>query len=534
MTHTDEARAAPRLPRAWLLAHLGTLVIVGAVLVVAGSGQWFFYDEWDFLRSDAEWSLLAPHNGHLSLFPQLLTTLVKSVVGLHSYWPYLALTIAAHLAVVHMVWRLMMRTGAAPAIALVTALAFGVLSPSVENTLWAFQVGFITPVATGIAAFLFAMRPDLRTRDSIAISVLLLVGVGFASTGLPFVVAVIGYILVRHGWRAALLPAVSFLVVYGTWYLLFARGTTGADGFGAKSLGDVVVRMPEFILHAVVDSLGKTLPMGEIAGALVVAVVVGVVIDLRRTPVRDIGPVYWLVIAAAVFAVLTAYTRVGLGVENASAGRYVYIYGALVAPLIARLLSALVGRSLVATVVVCSMLLVYAGYNAGGTISAGRNQAGLEQTVKRTISAALTLDDGSDELSNRTPAAVVAPTLTMSDIRDFVARGYFEPVDFTPEDLLSAQVNLLLTAEPVPGDAPAAEDCAPAQDEWVAVDPAEDEVWVASPGMVRVIANEDDVQAFGTQIPFSEEGMHRLSGLDEDVALRLAVGDAGGVCVISR
>ncbi|WP_194398869.1 hypothetical protein [Microbacterium ureisolvens] len=506
---------------------------MAVVLVVAGRGQWFFYDEWDFLRADAEWSLLAPHNGHLSLFPQLLTTLVKLGAGLHSYWPYLALTIIAHLAVMHMVWRVMMRTGAAPAIALVSALAFGVLSPGTENTLWAFQVGFITPVATGIGALLLANRPELRIRETVGVCVLLIVGVGFASTGLPFVVAVVGLIIVRHGWRAAIAPVGSFVVVYGSWYLVFARGTTGSDGFGAKSLGDVLIRMPEFILQGLIDSLAKTLPSAALAAPLVVAIVIGAVLDLRRTPVREVGPVYWLVVAAGVFAVLTAYTRVGLGVENASAGRYVYIYGALLTPLVARLLSGLVRRSILATIVVCVMVLAYAGFNAAGTVSAGRAQAELEQTVKRTISAALSIDDGGDDLSNRTPAALVAPTLTMADIRDFVARGYFEPVPFGPEDLLAAEVNLLLTPESIPGDEPPADACVPAQEGWIPVRLDEDAVWVAQSGMVRVIANDGPLQGFGTQIPFSGAGLHRLDGIDDDVALRLNVEDAGGVCVVA-
>jgi len=521
------------IPRKWMIAHLVSLALVGLVMVIAARGQWFFYDEWDFLAERAEWSLLAPHNGHLSFFPQLLTTLVKGAVGLHSYWPYLALTLLAHLAVVHMVWRLMMRLDDSPVIVLLVALVFGLLAAGTENTLWAFQIGFIAPLATGIAALLLAMRPSLPPWRLAGISVLLLAGVGFASTGLPIALAVMLFIAVRHGWRKALVVAASFALVYGTWYLLFARGTTGSDGFGAQTIGDVLVRMPEYVAHGLVDSLGKALPSAGLAPALVLLIVLGIILDVRRSGARALDASYFLAFAALVFAVLTAYTRVGLGVESASAGRYVYIYGALFAPLIGRLLSRLVGTSRAATAVVSVILLVLAGYNAGGTIVAGREQAAIEQTVNRTISAALTIDDGSAELAGRTPAAAVAPTLTMADVRAFVARGQYTPVPFTPTDLLDAQVNLLLTATPVDGATPDPRDCEPVVDGWVSIDPESQAVYAPTPGIVRVSAEEDGVQSFRAQIPITDAGMNELSGLDSSVDLRLGSDDAGGLCVVT-
>lgn len=528
------ARSGVVIPRGWMVAHAATLAVIAAVTVVAGRGQWFFYDEWDFLAERAEWSLLAAHNGHLSLFPQLLTTLVKGAVGLHSYWPYLTLVIVAHLAVVHFIWRLMMRTGVQPLIALLTALVFGLISPAADNTLWAFQVGFITPVATGIAALLLAMRSNLTVPRILGIIGLLLVGVGFASTGLPMALAVIVFLAVRHGWRPAAAVTGAFAIVYGVWYLVFARGTVGSDGFGARTLGDLLVRMPEFIAHAFIDSVGKVLPFVELGTAVLVVIGIAMIVDLRRTSLQGISPTYYLVLAAVAFAVLTAYTRVGLGVENASAGRYVYIYGALFSPTIGRLLSRLVGGSRVATSIVAALLLFVAGYNAGATVQAGREQAAVEQTVNRTISAALTLDDGSEALANRTPAAAVAPTLTMGDIRAFVRRGQYTTVPFTPTDLLDARVNLLLTATQVPGAAPDPEECAPAADGWVRVDPDAQLVYAPTSGTVEVIAQEGDVRTYRAQIPISEPGVNELTGLDSSVELQLDAGALGGLCVVPK
>lgn len=517
----------------WWAWHGVWLAAVAVIVIYAARGNWFFYDEWDFLRADMQWNLLAPHNGHLSFFPRLLTASVESVFGIGSYWPYLAWTIAAHLAVVHMLWRLMMRSGVAPVLAVALPAVFGVLASGGENTLWAFQVGFITPIVTGIAALLIAMRPELGVWDPVRIAVLLLIGVGFASTALPLVVAVCVYLVVRHGWRSAMIPFGAFVLVYGVWYLAFARGTTGADGFGVTSLSQLVIGVPEYVAYAFIDSLGKTLPAAALAPALLVAVIIGAVVDISRRPLRDIGPAYALLLAALGFALLTAFTRVGLGVENASTGRYVYIYAALAVPVVGLLLTSLVRRSGVATAVVAALLAVVFVFNAGGLVREGRNQAELERTVERTISAALTLDAPASA-EERSPASVVAPTLTMRDVQNLVDDGTFTPVPFTPADLLSARVNLLLTAEPVTQEATDGA-CRTADGGWVPFDLAADLLTTDQAGFVNVVVTQDGVQSFGTRIPVHGGGTFLLDGIGPaDTSVLIDTASAGGVCVLPR
>lgn len=515
------------------MVHLITLALIAIVLIDAGRGLWFYYDEWDFLAARAEWHLLTPHNGHLSLFPQLLTTLVKGVVGLHSYWPFLALTFAAHLAAIHMIWRIMMRLAVHPAIALLMATLFGVLAAGGDNSLWAFQVGFITPLVTGIGALLLAMRPLTAWRTA-WVCVLLLVGVGFASTGLPLALAVVLYIWVRHGWRKTAIVGGVFAVVYGTWYLLFARGTTGADGFGIHSLKDVMLRVPEFFSHGFVDSIGKVLPFAGLAGALAVAVIIGMVLDLRRASLRTIDPTYVLVFAALTFGVMTALTRVGLGNDAASAGRYVYIYAGLLTPVVGRLLSRLAANGRVAVGAICAVLVILIGYNAAGLVEFGRGLAAREQTVNRAISAALTIDDGRAELDKRTPAALVAPTLTMTDIRSFVARGQYTPVPFTPTDLLEARVNMFLTPVHKAAAPPQGSTCETPSSGYLAFDPASQFVYVPTAGDVGVVAKEGDGTSTYTRTHIPTPGLYELTGLDSSIALSLAAGDAGGLCVVAR
>lgn len=516
-----------RTSRRWTIAHLVSLGIALLVLVLAARGQWFFYDEWDFLPSRAEWNLLGPHNGHLSFFPQLLTTLTKGVVGLEEYWPYLGFTIAVHLLLAHLLWRVMLRTGSHPLVALLVSTIFAVLAPGAENTLWAFQVGFITPLVTGAAALLIAMRPDLRRRDILIITALLIVGVGFAGTAIPITGALLVFLLVRHGWRVAVLIGGVFGAVYGVWYLAFNRGSQGTDGMRASSAYDVLVRMPEYISHGFVDSLAKTIPFDQLAPALVLLFAVWLVLDVRKGGAGRISAVHALVLAALAFSLLTAFTRVQLGVESASAGRYVYVYVALLVPAAGRCLSVLAGRGRVGLTAVSVVLAMTLAFNVGGLLQQAAGQATLEQSVNRAISAAIDLDDGSDELAGRRPSPIVAPPLTMADIREFVARGQYTPVEYSDSDELDVRLNLFLRAEPVA--APEGYECAPVDDEgFVALDDDEPLVESSVDATVRVRAVDGDAQSQFAQVQLPQ-GWSELSGVD-GASLRLEVPSNGSLC----
>lgn len=519
-----------RLPQRWLVAHLVSILVVAAVMIVAARGQYFYYDEWDFLAQRAEWDILAPHVGHLSFFPQLLTTLTKGVFGLHSYWPFLLPTIAVHLIIVHLLWRVMMRAGAQPLLALLGAALFGVLAPSADNVMWAFQIGFITPFALGLGAALLAMRPTLPRSNLIWVTVLLCLGLGFSGTALSMAGAVIVLVFMRHGWRAALAPLVAVMIVYGTWYVIFNTGPSDWGALRADTPWEIFIGVPQYVAHGFMDSVAQFLPIDVLSAPLLVLLAWWTLVDLRRTGARGAGIAHYLVLALFAFAVLTAISRVGLGNESASAGRYTYVYGLLLAVSAVLALTTVARGSRTVIGAVSVLLVVLIGYNAAGFGVIAQQQAVVERTVPRAISAALTVADCSDEsVAERTPAAVVAPTLTMTDVCGFIARGQFEPVEFTPDDLLDARINLFLRAVPVEAEVPAAIDCAqPDAGGVVPYNPETQVVSLPDRRFVRVHADENGAftQYASVEIP---AGVSRLVGIDEDLGLRLENMD--GLCV---
>jgi hypothetical protein len=198
------------------------------------------------------------------------------------------------------------------------------MGPGYQDLLWAFQIGFVASLAAGLGALL-ALE---RGRDLLA-CVLLVVAVGSASLGIPFVL-VAGLELAWTRRRSLWVVAVP-LVLYGAWYLKY-----GVPAAELRNVADV----PRWIFDSSAASAGALTGLGEAYGpalSLLVWVVAGLAV-VRVVPLRP-----RLVAIAAlplVFWALTALARADQSSPDES--RYLYPGGLFVALLLAE---ALRGRS---------------------------------------------------------------------------------------------------------------------------------------------------------------------------------------------
>ena len=406
--------------------------------------QWFFYDEWDFLKLDSG-NLFAPHVEHWSTSPALIYDGLRTVFGLHSYYPFATLVIIAHLAAAHLIWQVARASGANDWVATTTTAIFVVLGSGSENILWAFQIGFVGAMAFGLLAVRLANRRELSRSRFLAILAISLFSLTWSGTSIPLVVAT-GLVLWRRtGWRRAAIFVAVTASVYLVWFALAAPEIGDTGGLG---LYKVFVLMPLFVGVVFFVGFPYTFPIIGVGQVIVVAVAAWAVTALvRRRGVSQLVPAFSLGAAALVFAVLTAYSRATLSVASGASSRYIYTIFLLTLPLMAVALSRLLGNRRKAVGWSSVILIVFAGYTAGVLSVASYTQSAIEQGTRHLISASLSLyldGEGSIEMDRR-PDAQWASRLRMSDLVALYEHGYIDVTGFSPSELEQAKINIGFT-----------------------------------------------------------------------------------------
>src|SRR5690349_7580163 len=205
-------------------APIALVVVALVVLVWLGRDMTFYHDEFAFLllRDLSVNGLFAPHNEHLSATLVFLYRVLDMTVGMSTYWPYLAVTFALHVAVASIVY-VVVRREAGAGWALGAMAVVLMLGSGGDDILWAFQSATIGAVAAGMAAVLVAPR-----RPALA-AILLTIAMATSGASLAFFLGTALHLLVTRPRALAwlLLP----LGLYVAWYALFATGSA-SPGLG--------------------------------------------------------------------------------------------------------------------------------------------------------------------------------------------------------------------------------------------------------------------------------------------------------------
>jgi hypothetical protein len=427
-----------------LVWHLVSLALGALFLMYVSRNQWFFGDEWDFFADSSvgvgDQGLFAPHNEHWSTAPMLIYGLLFRLTGLTSYAPYMAVVVVAHLAVVHLAWRIALRGGVHPWIATAFCAAFIPFGPGADNLLWAFQIGFVGSVAFGLGAILIADHPRGGRRRDAAGWVTSVVGLTFSGITVPLVAASAIAAWMRRGFKAFLITVSVPAAVYLVWLL-----TAGREGIGgiAPVTVDSLRVFPEFVRRGVAAVLSVGTPT-ILTGGLPL-LLTGAAIVLRRRRGR---PLPYAAIAAAVGEVLLllmlAIGRAPFGLEAADATRYVHIAGALLLPLLLIGLSDLAGRRAVAVLLVAALAIPWGIHNARLLIHLAELQAERERVIREQIWAAGTLFDPSTVLRTR-PEPVYTLDLHLSELERLLP-AFPKDIEPSQEAVLRAALALQFSA----------------------------------------------------------------------------------------
>jgi hypothetical protein len=369
----------------WRTAHVLTLLAGFAILMVHNRYQWFWGDEWAFIADRgpglADMRLFEAHNEHWSTIPVLVYWVLLSTVGLSSYLPYAAVVVLFHLALAHLLWRACLRVGARPEIATVVAGVFVVLGAGAENLLWAFQMGFVGAVMFGWAAILLHDHDGPFDRRDVAgwvasVAALMCSGPALVMVG----VATLTVALRRRSLRDTVLVAVVPAVTFAAWYLAEGRHART----GVNTTGEDQWRLVDWAWTGLAHALESIVGIPETGGLLVVGLLVWWALHLDLA-----GGHRSLAAASAVgalaFYLMTGTGRVGLGMESATAGRYVYIAAALLVPTVALIVSRTVPETAAATGFVLAVALLVAFHNLGLLREETNRQRATEQRLRQVV-----------------------------------------------------------------------------------------------------------------------------------------------------
>jgi hypothetical protein len=298
---TGVGTAAALITRPPVLLALVAIVI----LVWLSQGMTFYHDEYTFilLRDLSLRGIFAPHNEHLSATLVILYRVLLGTVGMASYWPYLAVTFALHVAVAGIVF-IVVRREAPLAWALGAMAIMLVLGSGGDDILWAFQSGTIGATAFGMGALVIAPR-----RPAVA-AILLTIALSTSGVGLAYFVGTGVHLLLTR--RRALPWLLVPLVYYLVWFALFATSSV------SPGLNGLVEYVLEGLTATAAGALGSTsLVVGSLA-------LLALAFGLGRA--WDVPPVVLAMLAASVaFFAIAALVRAQLGAEHATASRYVYV-----------------------------------------------------------------------------------------------------------------------------------------------------------------------------------------------------------------
>jgi hypothetical protein len=328
------------------------------ILPRLGHDRWFQFDDWDFLASRDAGNLrdlFEPHGPHWSTLPILVYRAEWYLFGLHNYWPYQLVCVLSHLTVVLLVRTVMRRAGVRPWPATAAVLPLVFFGAGEENIAYAFQINFNASLAFGLVHLLLADHDGpVYRRDALG----LLAGLAAlmsSGVGVTMVVVVGLAMLVRRGWRVALLHTAPLGVAYLVWYATIAR-----DAYGGQEVSDPIDALA-FARTTIAAGFGGLAQVPGLAWALAGLIVGGLVLAWRSQPpgrLRQVAAAPAALAAGAfVFVLITAFGRVGFapGIERST--RYIYVVGALLLPVVAIAADAVMRRWRVAVPVFLVVLV---------------------------------------------------------------------------------------------------------------------------------------------------------------------------------
>jgi hypothetical protein len=422
-------------------------VALSAVVWIAiGRHQWFARDDWSFLLTREkirilqgyDHMLLDPQDGHWMTPAILVFRFLRWWVGYRSYWPYLAVLLASHLAIVLCVRVICRRLAVQP---WTTTLICGVLlvfGAGWENLVFAVQITYNFSLLAFLAQVLLTDHTGPVDRRDVIGSVIAVIGVMSSGFGPFFILGIGVFLALRRRWVALAVAVVPQGLAYGWWWLFWG------DDQAADTAGRAFRRAPEFAANGLMHTFAGLVGSPWLAGAA--AVLAAAMLVWRRVDWRRRSMMLALTAAAVSMYVGIGIERAATGIVSSSQSRYVYMAAMMLAPLLALGLDQ-AARFAPWAIWLPRLLLVVA---IARNVHDFRGNGGAWAEQAREEQRRLSLVAGFDGRSAADPFVFpvpLSPDVRLDDIPDLVARHAIVPkVPTTPEEIATVHQILGLPA----------------------------------------------------------------------------------------
>lgn len=414
----------------------GVAIVVAGLLLLFhyGTYHWFRLDEWSFLTEKNGVgfpNLFQPYGGtHLVAVPRIIYFCLAKLFGITNYRPFQVPVVLTHLAIAVLLYAVIRRAGVRPWLVFACVALFVLVGPGAVNSVYGFQVGFNGSIAWGLGHLLLADHDGPPSRRDALGLVCGLLAITSSAVGVTMTVGVAVAVLLRRGWRMALLHGAPLLVTYGVWMKL-----AGADT-GSSSFSGWLRLFPGWLRDSVT---GYFLGLGRfdvIAWVLGAVVVIGMVRLWRARSRDDLGSLRATLAAplglaaAALFFTTTSLAGRWWTEAGPRALRYIYLGAVLVLPLVAVAAEAIAERWRLATPVLTAILLLPIPFNLAN-FDQGAFGAGWMEQRRYVLTTAIRMPFARDVPRDVRPmtAPLGLDPVTIGFLLDAADRGDLKPSD---------------------------------------------------------------------------------------------------------
>jgi hypothetical protein len=431
---------------------LGIFVAIEAFAFVfymlLGRFAWFSQDEWDFLADRTAWDvgdLFRPHNEHWSTLPILVFRLLWVVVGVQTYVPYLAITIALYLTVAALLRILMRRAGVGPWVSTAAATTFALFGTGYHNIDYSFQMAWGATLVFGLCYVMLVDHAgafDRRDWIGLGLGLAALMTAGLALT---LIAAAAITVFLRRGWRQALLHVGPLGGVYVIWFIAI-----GHEGYVRRASLGAAFRFTVRALSGTFDAIGQLPGVGvALFGVLVLGLAIAWIPrhgEILRE--RAAAPVA-LLLGSVLFLFTTGFGRgndFAHGIPPLPASRYRDVAAALLLPALAVAADVVARRSKILMPIMCALFLI----GVPGNLRIAADRAPDWREYKKVVLSTLHLPISPELPDWVRPERAFNPWLTVGWLRAGVASGRVPraPIKMTPAFIAVRSRDLALQPAP--------------------------------------------------------------------------------------